>query len=159
LLTDEGHAVRRCALQQNIPARTDPRRHCRLHAVFPRRSSFLDHERGCGAPPAALVARAGHSDFKTTQGYIGLAGETFREEADRLDTPLGRFQYQEPVPRSRFVACRGNGGMKASAFKTAASSGFVLNGAAQESNLPSVGLRRRTGFEDQVGHRPRPLRR
>jgi hypothetical protein len=24
-----------------------------------------------------------------------------------------------------------------------------LNGAAQESNLPSVGLRRRTGFEDQ----------
>jgi hypothetical protein len=88
LLTDEGHAVRRRALQQNIPARTDPRRHCRLHAVFPRRSSFLDHERGCGAPPAALVARAGHSDFKTTQGYIGLAGETFREEADRLEHRL-----------------------------------------------------------------------
>jgi hypothetical protein len=33
-----------------------------------------------------------------------------------------------------------------------------LNGAAQESNLPSVGLRRRTGFEDQLGHRPQPLR-
>ena len=33
------------------------------------------------------------------------------------------------------------------------------NGAAQESNLPSVGLRRRTGFEDQLGHQPRPLRR
>jgi len=32
------------------------------------------------------------------------------------------------------------------------------NGAAQESNLPSVGLRRRTGFEDQLGHRPQPLR-
>ena len=32
------------------------------------------------------------------------------------------------------------------------------NGAAQESNLPSVGLRRRTGFEDQLGHRPLPLR-
>jgi hypothetical protein len=32
------------------------------------------------------------------------------------------------------------------------------NGAAQESNLPSVGLRRRTGFEDQLGHRTRPLR-
>jgi len=31
-------------------------------------------------------------------------------------------------------------------------------GAAQESNLPSVGLRRRTGFEDQLGHRPQPLR-
>src|SRR5947207_3030246 len=36
---------------------------------------------------------------------------------------------------------------------------FGLNGAAQESNLPSVGLRRRTGFEDQLGHRPPPLRR
>jgi hypothetical protein len=34
---------------------------------------------------------------------------------------------------------------------------FSINGAAQESNLPSVGLRRRTGFEDQLGHRPQPL--
>jgi hypothetical protein len=33
-----------------------------------------------------------------------------------------------------------------------------LDGAAQESNLPSVGLRRRTGFEDQLGHRAQPLR-
>jgi hypothetical protein len=38
------------------------------------------------------------------------------------------------------------------------SGGFWLDGAAQESNLPSVGLRRRTGFEDQLGHRPQPLR-
>lgn len=28
------------------------------------------------------MARAGHSDFATTQGYIDLAGETFREEAE-----------------------------------------------------------------------------
>jgi hypothetical protein len=35
---------------------------------------------------------------------------------------------------------------------------FRLNGAAQESNLPTVGLRRLTGFEDQLGHRARPLR-
>ncbi len=34
------------------------------------------------------MARAGHSDFKTTQGYIDLAGETFREEADRLERRL-----------------------------------------------------------------------
>jgi hypothetical protein len=34
-----------------------------------------------GVSPAALRARAGHSDFKTTQGYIDLVGETFREEA------------------------------------------------------------------------------
>ena len=31
------------------------------------------------------MVRAGHSDFKTTQGYIDLAGETFREEAELAD--------------------------------------------------------------------------
>jgi hypothetical protein len=35
---------------------------------------------------------------------------------------------------------------------------FWLNGAAQESNLPSVGLPRLTGFEDRLRHRPLPLR-
>ncbi len=34
------------------------------------------------------MARAGHSDFKTTQGYIDLAGETFRNEADLLERRL-----------------------------------------------------------------------
>lgn len=38
--------------------------------------------------PAAMMARAGHSDFKTTQGYIDLAGETFREEARLADARL-----------------------------------------------------------------------
>src|SRR3954471_2229520 len=32
------------------------------------------------------------------------------------------------------------------------------NGAAKESNLPTVGLPRLTGFEGRLGHRPRPLR-
>jgi hypothetical protein len=41
-----------------------------------------------GTSPAVLMARARHSDFKTTQGYIDLAGETFREEADVLERPL-----------------------------------------------------------------------
>jgi len=40
----------------------------------------------CGR--AALTARAGHSDFKATQGYIDLAGETFRSEAERLEERL-----------------------------------------------------------------------
>jgi hypothetical protein len=34
------------------------------------------------------MARAGHSDFKTTQGYIDLVGETFREEAALLEERL-----------------------------------------------------------------------
>jgi integrase len=41
-----------------------------------------------GMGPAAMMARAGHSDFKTTQGYIDLAGETFREEAKLADERL-----------------------------------------------------------------------
>jgi integrase len=41
-----------------------------------------------GMGPAAMMARAGHSDFKTTQGYIDLAGETFREEARLADARL-----------------------------------------------------------------------
>jgi hypothetical protein len=32
---------------------------------------------------------------------------------------------------------------------------FWLNGAAQESNLPSRGLHDLTGFEDRLGHRAR----
>jgi hypothetical protein len=46
------------------------------------------------------MARAGHSSFTTTQGYIDLAGETFREEADRLERRLWgetstKNQYQK----------------------------------------------------------------
>ena len=49
------------------------------------RHTSITNAAAAGTPPAALMARAGHSDFKTTQGYIDLAGETFREEADRLE--------------------------------------------------------------------------
>jgi integrase len=52
------------------------------------RHSSITNAAAAGTPPAALMARAGHSDFKTTQGYIDLAGETFREEADRLEERL-----------------------------------------------------------------------
>ena len=34
------------------------------------------------------MARAGHSDFATTQLYIDLTAETFREEAELLETRL-----------------------------------------------------------------------
>ena len=34
------------------------------------------------------MALAGHSDFATTQGYIDLAGEVFRHEAERLEERL-----------------------------------------------------------------------
>ena len=34
------------------------------------------------------MARAGHSDFATTQLYIGPAGELFREEEELVDARL-----------------------------------------------------------------------
>lgn len=52
------------------------------------RHSSITNAAAAGTPPAALMARAGHSSFTTTQGYIDLAGETFREEADRLEEGL-----------------------------------------------------------------------
>jgi hypothetical protein len=56
------------------------------------------------------MARAGHSDFKTTQAYIDLAGETFRTEAERLERRLwGPDQYQIPVPNPESVAKAANG--------------------------------------------------
>jgi integrase len=49
------------------------------------RHTSITNAAAAGVSPAALMARAGHSDFKTTQGYIDLAGETFREEAELAD--------------------------------------------------------------------------
>jgi hypothetical protein len=48
--------------------------------------------------------RAGHSSFTTTQGYIDLAGYTFREEADRLERLWGARPVPKPVPKGRSVA-------------------------------------------------------
>lgn len=52
------------------------------------RHTAITHDAAAGNGPVAVMTRAGHSDFKTTQRYIDLAGETFREEADRLSARL-----------------------------------------------------------------------
>jgi len=52
------------------------------------RHTSITNSAAAGLSPAALMARAGHSDFKTTQGYIDLAGETFRAEAELLEQRL-----------------------------------------------------------------------
>jgi integrase len=70
------------------------------------RHSSITNSAAAGLSPAALMSRAGHSDFKTTQGYIELAGETFRAEASRLEERLwgptgtkNRYQEAESSPR------------------------------------------------------------
>jgi hypothetical protein len=40
------------------------------------------------------MSRAGHTSYATTRGYINLAGELFRDEANRLERRLGAI----PVP-------------------------------------------------------------
>ena len=52
------------------------------------RHTSITNAAAAGVTPAALMARAGHSDFATTQGYIDLAGETFRDEAELADERL-----------------------------------------------------------------------
>ena len=52
------------------------------------RHTNITNAAAAGVSPAALMARAGHSDFATTQLYIDLAGETFREEAELADERL-----------------------------------------------------------------------
>ncbi|HLM33696.1 MAG TPA: site-specific integrase, partial [Gaiellaceae bacterium] len=69
------------------------------------RHTSITSSAAAGLSPAALMARAGHSDFKTTQGYIDLAGETFRAEAGLLEDQLfGANGYQKPVPTPARVA-------------------------------------------------------
>ncbi len=69
------------------------------------RHSSITNAAAAGTSPAALMARAGHSDFNTTQGYIDLAGEQFREEANMLERRLwggsstkNRYQDAESSP-------------------------------------------------------------
>jgi site-specific recombinase XerD len=60
----------------------------RMRPFHDGRHSSITNSAAAGTSPAALQARAGHADFATTSIYIDLAGETFREEADRLEDRL-----------------------------------------------------------------------
>jgi site-specific recombinase XerD len=64
------------------------------------RHSSITNAAAAGTPPAALQARAGHSDYSTTQIYIDLAGERFREEAERLEQRLSGTEAVEKSGRN-----------------------------------------------------------
>lgn len=53
------------------------------------RHSSITNAAAAGTAPEALMARAGHSDIATTQIYVDLGGERFREEAELLERRLG----------------------------------------------------------------------
>ena len=62
--------------------------HKHMRPFHDGRHTSITNSAAAGVSPAALMARAGHSDFKTTQGYIDLAGETFRAEAELVEQRL-----------------------------------------------------------------------
>jgi integrase len=52
------------------------------------RHTAITNDAAAGNSPLGVMKRAGHSSFKTTQGYIDLAGEVFRSEVNRLEERL-----------------------------------------------------------------------
>jgi site-specific recombinase XerD len=52
------------------------------------RHTALTNEAASGSSPIALMAKAGHSDMKTTRIYLHLAGTVFRDEAEALERRL-----------------------------------------------------------------------
>jgi site-specific recombinase XerD len=52
------------------------------------RHSNITNGAAAGMSVAALMTRSGHSDFKTTQLYINLAGERFRDDAELRERRL-----------------------------------------------------------------------
>jgi integrase len=62
------------------------------------RHTSITNSAAAGISPAALMARAGHSDFATTQLYIDLSGEAFRKEAERLEQRL----WGDPGTKKRY---------------------------------------------------------
>ncbi len=52
------------------------------------RHSSITNSAAAGTAPEALMSRAGHSDYATTRRYVDLAGERFRDDADRLEERL-----------------------------------------------------------------------
>jgi integrase len=52
------------------------------------RHTALTNAATAGNAPLSIQAQAGHSNFRTTQGYINLAGESFRAEAERAQARI-----------------------------------------------------------------------
>ena len=53
------------------------------------RHTGITNAAGAGMSPLAIMRMAGHSDFKTTQKYIDLAGVVFSDEISRLSDWYG----------------------------------------------------------------------
>jgi hypothetical protein len=69
------------------------------------RHTSITNGAASGRNPYGLMNDAGHSDFKTTQLYINLSGQVFRDDAELAEERLlgktgtkNRYQVEEPSP-------------------------------------------------------------
>lgn len=59
--------------------------HGRIRPFHDLRHTAITLDAASGSSPIAVMTKAGHASFKTTQRYLHLAGVVFREEAARLE--------------------------------------------------------------------------
>src|SRR5436190_6532954 len=111
-------------------------------------------------PCSRRRAVASEAPRTSTRRFVG-AGRDAEGSVRSLERRLwGRpTTTKTPYKVALRTATRTRAGRRPPAETVGNAATSAVNGAAQESNLPSVGLRRRTGFEDQLGHQPRPLPR
>lgn len=60
----------------------------KLRAFHDLRHSAITHDAASGSSAIAVMTKAGHSNMRTTQTYLHLAGVVFRDEAARLERRL-----------------------------------------------------------------------
>jgi integrase len=85
-------AIEKAGLAERFPEGTKKdvagRRRGGLRAFHDARHAAITHDAASGSSAIAVMTKAGHSNMKTTQRYLHLAGTVFREEADRLEERL-----------------------------------------------------------------------
>ena len=69
------------------------------------RHTAITNEAAAGSSPIALMAKAGHSDMKTTRIYLHLAGTVFRDEAAALERRLfGAVESSTDLSESQLIS-------------------------------------------------------
>jgi hypothetical protein len=61
------------------------------------RHTGITNAAAAGMQPLAIMRAAGHTNFKTTQKYIDLAGVIFSDEAAKLSAWYGRSEVRSEV--------------------------------------------------------------
>jgi integrase len=129
------------------------------------RHTYASLMAAAGVPLEDVADYMGHSTVEVTRSlYRHLYPHSRRRAAEALETfledsakgPEGKSKGKSTSPQGGFFPFRADdalaGGADSAAPKPTGLQGRKRDEAAQESNLPSDGLRRPAGFEDRIGH-------